>query len=51
MSTYVETRLLVYTSKIFEEHLWKKGILSKDAGRPGSLLKMSLSTGVFQTFC
>ena len=41
--TYVETRQLVFTSKMFEKHLWKSNILSKDAGhRPASLLKMSL---------
>ena len=26
---------------MFEKHLWKSDILSKDAGRPASLLKMS----------
>ena len=31
-----------FTSKMFEKHLWKSDILSKDAGRPASLLKMSL---------
>ena len=31
-STYVETRWLVFTSKMFEKHLWKSDILSKDAG-------------------
>ena len=40
---YVETRLLVFTSKVLEKHLRKSGILSKDAGhRPASLLKMLL---------
>ena len=30
----------------------ENGILSKDSGHwPASLIKMSLSTGVFQTFC
>ena len=37
-STYVETRSLAFTSKMFEKHLWKSDILSKDAGqRPASL--------------
>ena len=37
--TYVETRQLVFTSKMFEKHLWKSNILSKDVGhRPASLL-------------
>ena len=32
-----------FTSKMFEKHLWKSDILSKDAGhRPASLFKMSL---------
>ena len=36
-------RLLVFTNKMFEKHLWKSDILSKDASRcPASLLKMSL---------
>ena len=40
---YVETRLLVFTSKMLEKHLRKSGILRKDAGhRPASLLKMLL---------
>ena len=40
---YVETRLLDFTSKMFEKHLRKSGILSKDTGhRPASLLKMLL---------
>ena len=30
--TYLETRQLVFTSKMFEKHLWKSDILSKDAG-------------------
>ena len=35
--------ILVFTSKMFGKHLWKSGILSKDAGQwPASLLKMSL---------
>ena len=34
---------LVLTSKIFEKHLWRSDILSKDAShQPESLLKMSL---------
>ena len=32
-SAYVETRQLVFTSKIFEKHLWKSDFLSKDAVR------------------
>ena len=32
-STYIETRWLVFTNKIFEKHLWKSHIASKDAGR------------------
>ena len=40
-STYVETRELIFTSKRFGKHLWKSGILYKDAGRwPASLIKM-----------
>ena len=32
-----------FTSKMFEKHLWKSDILSKDAGRwPASLLKKLL---------
>ena len=32
-----------FTSKILEKHLWKSGILSKDAGhRPPFLLKQAL---------
>ena len=43
MFHYVETRYLVYISKMFEKHKWKSDILSKDAGhRHASLLKMSL---------
>ena len=42
VETYVETRYLVFTSKMFEKHLWKSDILRKDAGRwPASFLKMS----------
>ena len=37
--TYVETRQLVFTSKMFEKHLWKSNILSKDV--LNDLLKMS----------
>ena len=37
--TYVETRQLVSTSKMFEKHLWKSNILSKDV--LNDLLKMS----------
>ena len=32
-STYVETRFVVFTSKMFEKHLWKSDILSIEAGR------------------
>ena len=32
-STYVETRQLVFTSKMFEKHPKKSYILSEDAGR------------------
>ena len=40
---YMETRQLVFTSKIFEKQLWKSEILTTDVGqRPASLLKMSL---------
>ena len=32
-----------FTTKMFEKHLWKSDILSKDSGhRPASLLKMPL---------
>ena len=31
-SAYVETRQLDFSSKMFEKHLWKSDILSKDAG-------------------
>ena len=31
MFTYVETRVLGFTSKMFEKHLWKSDILSKYA--------------------
>ena len=31
-SFYVETRLFVFTSKMFEKHMSKSDILSKDAG-------------------
>ena len=40
-----------FTSKMLEKHPWKSDILSKDAGRPAFLLKMSLFYSVFQTFC
>ena len=40
-STYVETRYLVFTSKMFEKHQRKSDILGRDA-RPASLLKVSL---------
>ena len=41
--------ILVFTSKMFGKHLWKSGILSKDAGQwPASLLKMSLFRWCFQ---
>ena len=34
---------MVFSSKLFEKHLWESDILSKGAGSwPGSLLKMSL---------
>ena len=34
--------------KMFEKHLWKSDILSKDVGGwPASLLKMSVFIGVF----
>ena len=40
---YEQTRWLVFTSKMFEKHLWTSDILRKDAGhRPASILKMSL---------
>ena len=45
-STYVETRYLVFTSKMFEKHQRKSDILGRDA-RPGSLLKVSLLQGCF----
>ena len=39
-------------AKMFEKHLRKSDILSKDAShRPSSLLKCHSFTGVFQTFC
>ena len=38
--------------RMFEKHLWKSDILSKDAGhRPAALLKMSLFHRCFSTFC
>ena len=38
-----KTRWMVFTSKMFEKHLWKSDILIKDADhRPASLLKMAL---------
>ena len=46
--TYVETRQLVLTSKIFEKHLWKSGMEVDDLHL---YLKCHFSTGVFQTFC
>ena len=34
---------MIFTSKMFEKHLWESDILRKDAGQsPASLLKMSL---------
>ena len=40
--------LLVFTSKMFEKHLWKSDILSENEGHwPASLLKMSLFHGCF----
>ena len=42
-STYVETRQLVITSKMFEKHQLKSDILVKDTGHS--------STGVFQRIC
>ena len=40
---FKQTRSLVFTRKMFEKHLWKSSILSKDAGHwPVSLFKMSL---------
>ena len=39
---------LVFTSKMFEKHLWKSDILSKDTVHgPASLLKMSLFNRCF----
>ena len=35
MFHYVETRYLVYISKMFEKHKWKSDILSKDAAIVG----------------
>ena len=36
----METKELVFTSKMFEKYLWKSDILINDAGqRPASLLK------------
>ena len=32
-SIYGKTRYLVFTSKMFEKHLWQSDILSKDAGQ------------------
>ena len=46
--SHVETRYLDFTCKMFEKHLWKSDILSKDAvHRPASLLKMRLFHGSF----
>ena len=32
MFEYVETRLMVFNSQMFEKHLWKSDILRKDTG-------------------
>ena len=43
-STYVETRELVFISKMFQKHMWNSNILSKDAGQwPSDILKKDVS--------
>ena len=42
-STNVETRLLVFISKISEKHLWKSDIFSKGAGRKNQLPGLSVN--------
>ena len=51
-SAYVQTKQLVFTSKMFEKHKWKSDILCKDEVDDLHLyLKCHFYTGVFQTFC
>ena len=47
-STYAEARQMVFTSKMFQKHLWKSEILSKDDLHLD--LKCHSFRDVFQTF-